>query len=510
MPPVRGIDHPGHRCLDCNVIAIHQNEHVPAVAQALQLAQLAERDVAWRLLRADNAPLIAGLLGVHLGGDERRIDAEELYERVDVDLERLRAQGFALPLSAKGYCGEWRSAGYLVRRPSSEARGETLELSPDAIAAIRFLQARAAPRSSVTESRLASLAAQLRRLAIDTDPDVSARIALLEEEIERIEQRISGLRSGEEAALDGDRALEQVRDLLAQAADVPDDFARVRAEFEALNASLRAKIIESDASQAAVVDEVFLGIDHISDSDAGRSFAAFSQLVLDPALGAAFEADIRRILDRRFAHDLSSDERRALRSFLTTLKGRSAEIHDVITLFARALRRYVQSQDYQRDRVLRALLREAQHAGVVAAAHIRPWHPVGISLDLSAVSMSSAGAVELHDPAEFAATADVPVQEVETASIEELRALARETEIDFDELTRNVNDVLSELQSCTVADVLARHPATQGAGSVVGLLALAADQGTIDDEPEVLRWRGVDEVDRTAVVAAHRFTGAVA
>ena len=487
-----------------------QNGRVPAVAHVLEFAQLAERDAAWKLLRADSAPVVAGLLGAHLGGDERRVDAEELYERIDADLERLRAQGLILPLTAKGYCGEWRSAGFLVRRPSSEARGETLELSPDAIAGIRFLQGRAAPRSSVTESRLASLAAQVRRLAIDTDPDVSARIALLEEEIESIERRIESLRSGDESAIDEDRALERVRDVLAQAADVPDDFARVRAEFETLNASLRAKIVESDVSQASVVDEVFRGIDHISDSDAGRSFAAFSQLVLDPALGAAFEADIRRILDRRFARDLTSDERRALRAFLATLKGRSAEIHDVITLFARALRRYVQSQDYQRDRVLRTLLREAQHAGVQAAAHTRPWHPTFLTLDLSAVALSSVGAIDLHDPAEFAATEEIVTQTTSLASLEELRAIARETEIDFDELTRNVNDLLAEVPSCTVADVLARYPATQGVGSVIGLLSIAAEQGTVDDEPEVLAWQGADGVPRAAIVAAHRFTGAVA
>ena len=91
---------------------------MPAVAQVLELSQLAERDAAWKLLRADNAPVIAGLLGIHLGGDERRVDAEELYERIDADLERLRGQGMALPLSAKGYCGEWRASGFLVRRPS--------------------------------------------------------------------------------------------------------------------------------------------------------------------------------------------------------------------------------------------------------------------------------------------------------------------------------------------------------------------------------------------------------
>lgn len=480
-----------------------------AVAEVLEFVQLADRDVSWKMLRADNARVIVGLLGVHLGGDERRVDSEELYERLDDDLERLRAHGMALPLNAKGYCAEWRAAGFLVRRPSSEARGETLELSPDAITAIRFLQGRMAPRSSVTESRLASLAAQVRRLAIDTDPDVTARIASLEDEIEQIERRIANLRAGDEAAIDADRALERIRDVLAQAADVPDDFARVRAEFEALNATLRAKIVESDVSQAAVVDEVFRGIDHISESDAGRSFAAFSQLVLDPALGAAFEADIRRILDRPFVRDLTADERRALRGFMTTLKGRSAEIHDVITMFARALRRYVQSQDYQRDRVLRMLLREAQHSGVGAAAHTRPWAATHLTLDLSAVAFSSIGVVETFDPAEFDAATDVPSQDAGIASLEELRALARETEIDFDELTHNVNELLADRPSCTVADVLARFPATQGVGSVVGLLAIAAEQGTVDDEPELLAWQGSDGTARTALVAAHRFTGVV-
>lgn len=482
---------------------------MPAVAQTFRLAQLKESDAAWRLLDADSAPVIAGLLGHHLGGDERRVDAEELYGRLDADLERLRAQGLSLPLSGKGYCVQWRTAGFLNRRASAESRGETLELSPDAILAIRFIQSRAAPRVSATESRLASLASQIRQLAIDTDPDTATRIILLEEEIERIERRIQTLRSGDEAALDDTRALERVRDLLAQAADVPDDFARVRADFEALNASLRQKIVESEASQASVVDEVFRGVDHIAESEAGRSFAAFSQLVLDPALGTAFEADIRRVLDRGFADTLTPGERRLLRTFLTTLKSRSAEIHDVITLFARALRRYVQSQDYQRDRVMRRLLRDAQHAGIRAAPNIRPWHPVGLSLDLSSVTLSTVGALDLHDPAEFAATDEVAPLDVDVANLDELRALARETEIDFDELIWNINDVLATVPSCTVADVLAKHPATQGVASVVGLLALAAAQGTLDDEPEILQWESSDGAARSAVIATHRFTGVV-
>lgn len=484
-----------------------KNGTMSAAAPALELVPLVKRDVALQLIRADFAPVIAGLLGTHLGERTRRLDAEELYERLDDDLEQLRANGLSLPLTGQGYCAQWRAAGFLVRRAALDSRGETFELSPDAMAAVRFLQSRAAPRSSATESRLASIAAQVRRLAIDTDPDAAARIALLEDEKDALDRRIAALRSGDDGTLDVDRALERTRDLLAQAADVPDDFARVRTEFESLNASLRARIVESEGSQSAVIDEVFLGIDHIADSDAGRSFSAFSRLVLDPALNAAFESDIRRILDRGFAQELTGDERRTLRTFLATLKERSAEIHDVITIFARALRRYVQSQDYQRDRVLRGMLREAMHAGAAAAPSVKPWHPTRLHLDLSAVALWSAATIDLHDPAEFAATEIVEHHEAGVADLAELRALARETEIDFDELTRNVNEALADSKTCTVGEVLSRFPASQGVGSVVGLLSLAGDQGTVDRTVEVLGWRGLDGVDRTALVPTHRFTG---
>ena len=105
----------------------------------------------------------------------------------------------------------------------------------------------------------------------------------------------AAIQQGSDDALAGERAIERVQDLLAQAAEVPDDFARVRAEFESLNTLLRLRVLESGESQRQVLDDVFRGVDLISESDAGRSFAGFSALVLDPALGAAFEDDVRQV-----------------------------------------------------------------------------------------------------------------------------------------------------------------------------------------------------------------------
>jgi hypothetical protein len=488
-----------------------KGEHrVSALSQTHALTQLVETDATWRLLRADNAPIIAALLSEHLGGEDRRLPTAELYERIDHDLEALRGHGFALPQNAQGYCAEWRKAGFLTRRPAEEARGETFELAPGALGAIRFIEQLAAPRQTVTESRLASIGVQLGQLAIETDPDSTRRLEQLHAQRDRLDAQIERIHAGDIETLDPGRALERVRDILAQAEEIPSDFARVRAEFEELNRDLRARIVESDDTQRTVLDEVFRGVDLIGESDEGRSFAGFSALVLDPAVGAAFDDDIDRVLDRDFAAQLTRADRRFLRRFIGTLKEHSGEIHEVITTFARGLRRYVQSQDYQRDRVLRSLLREALAGGVEASVRTKPYQPTTLHLELSAVALGSIGGIRLHDPAELDASEPIVEHVAGVADLAALRALARETEIDFAELTVNVNAVLARVAQCTVAEVLERYPASQGVASVVGLLTLAATQGVggdAGDGLETVRWHGADRVARAADIPIYRFTG---
>lgn len=480
-----------------------------ALSQTHALKQLVETDATWRLLRADNAPVIAALLNEHLGGENRRLAAAELYELIDHDLDALRGHGFDLPQTGQSYCAEWRKAGFLTRRPAEEARGETFELAPGALSGIRFLEQLVSPRQTVTESRLSSLAAQLGQLAVDTDPDATRRLEQLHSQRDRIDAEIERIHSGDLNTLEPVKALERVRDILAQAEEIPSDFARVRERFETLNRDLRARIVESDTTQRAVLNDVFRGVDVIAESDEGRSFAGFSTLVLDPVVGAAFDDDISRVLGREFAGELTPAHRRFLRRFIGTLKENSGEIHEVITTFARGLRRYVQSQDYQRDRVLRGLLRDALAAGVEASQKIKPYGQTGLHLDLSSVRLGSVGGIRLHDPAELDASAPIVEHVADVADLEALRALARETEIDFAELKSHVNDVLSELDHCTVGEVLGRHPASQGVASVVGLLTLAASQGTTDAAfgIETVRWHGNDDVRRSATIPIHRFTG---
>ncbi len=500
-----------------------------ARARTLALTRVHQEDSTLRLLRADNAPLILGLLSTHLGGEQRRLSAAELYSRIDADLDEMRGQGMSLPLTAQRYCADWRSQGFLDRRAAAESREETFELSPATTAAIRIVADLEAPPTRATESRLMSIASQLSRLAVETDPDLSRRLDAHLAERARIDQAIARVEAGDVDLLDPERATERLVDIVAQAREVPSDFARVRTEFEELNRLLRQQILESEAAGGQVLAEVFRGVDLIEESPAGRTFRAFSQLILDEELGATFDANLERVLGQQFAHGVPATQRRLLRRFLRSLKQDNSEISRVLTTFARGLRRYVQSQEYQRDRVLRGLLRDATARGVAAAPAVRPWAPTDLELELSSVSLSSLGMLRLYDPAEDLPV-DVSIEDnpVESVDLNALRTITRETEIDFDELNENVRLVLLDHERATIGDVLDRFPATQGVASVAGLMALATDRWAQRDtehprtmadpdaaEPsgateradttERVSWVGGDDTERYAQIPLHTF-----
>lgn len=483
---------------------------MPALARALALHRLVRDSATMRMLRADSVAVMAAVLGEHLGAPGTRLDTDELHELIDEDLVDLRGHFDLSDKRAKAYCDDWRNAGLIVRRPATDARGETYELSAAGFDALRILDQLETPPATVTESRLVALSTALRQLAIETDPDTGRRLRSLEEDRRRIDDEIARIRSGDAQArvLDGTRASERVTDILHQAQGMPADFARVRARFAELNQELRTSILEADEGQSSVLDEIFRGVDLIESSDEGRTFTAFSSFVRSAEQSAAFEDDVSAILDRDFARRLPPRARRALRGLLREMKDGSREVHASLTEFARGLRRYVYSHEFQTDRALRGLLQEALAGGVPARRHVKPYDDVGVELELSAMRMSSVGALVLHDPTEFDAGEALGIAADGRVDLAELKALARESEIDFDELVGNVDAVLDEADGpVSVGDVLAVHPATQGVASVVGLVSLAAAHGRIDeDTTEDLAWVGLDGTDRHALIVRHAFT----
>lgn len=151
-----------------------------------------------------------------------------------------------MPQTSQAYLAQWLSAGYVERRFPTAAAEEQYELSSAATIAIRFLSSLVEPRTAATESRLAAVIQQLVRLADETDVDPDTRVAKLLAERDRIDRGIEAVRQGRIQPLTDQQALERIREIIALADDLLEDFRRVRDQFEQLNRDLRERVMDSD------------------------------------------------------------------------------------------------------------------------------------------------------------------------------------------------------------------------------------------------------------------------
>lgn len=460
----------------------------------------------WRLLASDLAPATLGLMQAHLYEADGGVPGSLLHPRIERDLVDLRAQGVDMPLTAQHYVAYWLSEGWVERRLPPGASEEIYELSSAAEAAIRFAAGLDQPRAVATESRLAIVIGAIGALAEDTDTDKERRIARLVAERERIDADILAIESGRMSVLPDSAALERTREIIGLAEDLMGDFRRVREEFERLNRDLRASIMEHGGSRGEVLDAVFTGIDVIADSEAGRTFDAFWRLVNDSRESTAMDEALANITKRDFVARLEGRERRFLRRLPSALLKQGEMVHDVLQLFARNLKRFVQSREYVEHRRINQLIRAAQSAALAAKETVRPFDPV-FTLPLTSTRVSSLSQWTFFDMARQAPVSGMAQGEAARIDLDTVGDLVAQSEIDFRTLEAHVVAILADCAQATIGQVLERFPAEQGLGSVVGLLALGSRHGIRSAiEEETVEWVGGDGIGRWAIIPTIHFT----
>lgn len=454
----------------------------------------------WRLLAADKAPLVMCLLQSLLFDQEKTLSSSVFHERLSRELELLRGQGHDLPQTAQGYVADWIAEGWLSRRFLAGASEEEFELTADATSALRFINSILKPRTTATESRLANVIQQLSRLAEATDSNPQTRMAALVAERERINAEIRALERGGVRTLPNDRALERAREIITLAEELAADFRNVRDEFDRLNRGLRQSLMESDSSRGEVLEALFAGVDLIAQSEHGKTFTAFWRLLTDGEQSATLLESLDEVTSRPFARSLEQRERRFLQNLTATLMAEGGSVHEVVQQFARSLKTFVQSREFQEQRRLHSLLKEAQQAALQARDIIRPNAALDYSLTLTSSRIRSVSQWELHDPNLNVADASMPDADASELGLDEVKELVRQSEIDFRTLRRHLQEALATVSQITVGQMLEQFPAEQGFGSVVGYVALGAKHGELTQENEMVRWVGSDGKHRAAKV----------
>ena len=452
----------------------------------------------WKLLAADNGPLILALFQGLFPEGVKSLSTSILHERLARELEELRIQAEDLPQSPQAYVSGWLAQGWLHRRLAPGASEEEYELTAESLGALRFVSAALKPRTLATESRLSVVMQQLARLAQDTDENPASKLEALKRERARIDAEIDAVVKGGIKPLSKDRALERAREIIALAEELTGDFRSVRNQFDTLNLQLRQSIMEHEGSRAQVLEALFAGVDLIGESDAGRTFNAFWKLLTDREQSQTLVEALESVVQRPFARELAPQERKFLYSLTETLLNEGSGVHDVLQHFAKSLKSFVQSREYLEHRRLNSLLKAAMTAALTNKDDFNTRDGLGFQLELTGTTVRSVSQIALHNPQEKLQSTRMEKAEASEMSLEDIAEMVHQSEIDMNALRQNIATVLRRQSQVCISELLREFGAPQGLGSVVGYVSLGTQYGEMGLETEPVYWGEAPEPLRRA------------
>jgi hypothetical protein len=256
--------------------------------------------------------------------------------------------------------------------------------------------------------------------------------------------------------------------------------------------------MDSEGNRGEVLDSLFAGIDLITESEAGRTFSAFWRLLTNPEQAAMLEESLDSVMTREFVSGLDMRERRSLLRLTRNLLEQGGAVHEVLQTFARSLKHFVQSREYLEQRRVNQLLKEAQRAALAIKDEVKATESLEYSLELTSSRLRSLSQWVLYDPALQAEPEAMREGDPPPIDLESVSELVAQSEIDFRTLKAHVRSLLEQRDQASIGDVLERFPASQGLGSVVGLLALGSRHGIKGDSIETVAWIGEDDQGRRA------------
>lgn len=465
-----------------------------------EFAAIRAHNPAWRLLRADNAPLLLSFLGgVFVDENVRDISATHLISRLDDELftlnERLGAGTY--PKSAKAYLDDWAApeAGWLRKfypLGSDEPHYDATPAVEQAVAWVRALR----DRSFVgTESRLNTVFELLRQLVFGSETDADTRLAELCRRRDDIDLQIAGVEGGDFAVLDPTSQRDRYQQFAETARALLADFRQVEANFRRLDRALRERITTWDGAKGQLLDEVLGDRSHITDSDQGRSFQAFYDLLLSPNR----QGELTELLDRAHQLDLAEHGDSRLRYIHHDWLDAGERAQSTVRQLSEQLRRFLDDQVWLENRRVMELLRNIESRSLALRGKIgRDFvHEIAATAPTIRLPMER----PLYTRAR---TVEVDSTDVEQGRFEsESSALFEQIYVDPAPLIRSVRKALQRVPQIGLPDVIEHSPITHGLSELVTYLSLD-DEGfaTVFDESarDTVGWTDDSGAPRTATL----------
>ena len=435
---------------------------------------LRDRHPAWRMLRADQAPLLLSFLGTFFVDSGRGATPEgEIVDALDDALYGLNAgapDAPPYPREATEYLADWAATeyGYLRRfypLGSDELHYDATPALERAYSWVQSLQT----RSFVdTESRLQTAIDLLRQLDQGTESDPERRLRELERRKQEIEREIEQIRADPGfGLLDRAAVRDRYQQFTTTARDLLSDFREVEENFRELDRSARERIATWDGSKGELLGELLGGRNRIDNSDQGRSFQAFYDLLLS----SSSQEELTDLLERAASIDgLEVDAR--MRHVHHAWAEAAERTQETVRRISGQLRRFTDDKMVLENRRVLDLVREIEATALRLRDAGTPLD-VGLELEETGVEVALSTERPLHS-VRPAADVDSLLPPAEPEDVD-TSLLAEQVIVDPARLADHVRSLIPARGTARLEDIVEMYPVEHGVAELITYLALDYD-----------------------------------
>jgi hypothetical protein len=472
-----------------------------------EIAWLRANSPAWRLLRADSAPLVLSFLyRVFVADNVRSIAATELASRLDDELYALNERSpRSFPKPAKAYLDDWASpeSGWLRKYYIEGTDEPWFDATPAAEKALQWVRALGERDFVGTESRLNTIFDLLHQIVFGTEANPQARIAELRRQRQQIDDEITRIESGDLAMLDSSGVRDRYQQFSATARELLADFREVEENFRKLDRQLREKIAGWHGGKGELLDDVLGSRESIAGSDQGRSFQGFYDFLLSQARQEELAGLLAKVHQLPGITENDPRLEKIHYDWLAAAERTQATVRQL----SEQLRRFLDDQVWFENRRVIDLLR-----GVEAhALRLRDEPSVGLTMEIDAAGP------QLTLPMERPLYAPVPKPRIDSSGIRpagedeetDPTVLFEQVHVDPAPLRGAVRAALRSAPQIGLADLVAAAPLSHGVAELVTYLSLRDDAFTIvydGTRTEQVSWTDPDGCGRIATLPRVTFT----
>jgi Protein of unknown function (DUF3375) len=433
-----------------------------------------------KLLRSDLAPWVIDFLNRTFKSDEAiSLGQAELRARLSVYQEEVHEiDADLLTMAPEKYLAQWTENGWLQRFLESSSNEPQFQLTSNAEAAIRFVDAAISQNNNLvgTESRLRLVIDTLEDIVRGASADPDRRLNYLREQRAEIDAEIEAIESGKSVAV---YRPAQIRERFQTAVnllkDLQSDFRAVEEKFQIIARDVQQLQASGNDSRGGILGYALDAEDLLKTKDEGISFYAFVAFLFAPTQQSALLKTIRELQQMSALADQSESLFR-VRRMIPALLSEADKVMRTTARLSSTLKRLLDARAAADRARVANLLRDIRQAAMELGG---PPDDASVQLTIDAdLDLSSPMARTFWSPSQTFTDQAATLHQSDADQAKQMAAaFAKLQRLDFRQMRSRIREATLEGDNLKLTQLIETHPIQVGVVELLGYLQIAHDDG---------------------------------